>query len=905
MKTLPSCLCILGFATASLGGAGTVLLDNIGAADGSEVAGGYGGANQIFETANAAFDIGNLATFENPDASGVTSVEAVVSGFAGTAYAGPDGIEGWQVSFFSGTGTSGAYCTSLIGDIQSYTLLPSEVALIADFSANPTDPAMGAFLVTPNLGGGNALPSGTNTVGVMPLNPFATNGQMLMTQSLVTGAELAVVANPGDGFAGGACSTADFAVALRVFGGTPDPCGTALPEVCPADVSGPDDEPDGFVNVSDLLAVIANWNAVGDGTFRPVGDCRPLPNGDCQVNVSDLLGVIAEWNSDCIAKGACCFGDGSCTDDVAEADCSGQWLGNGSNCADNCLSGACCAPDGTCAIATADGCVSGTYAGDGTNCLDTICGQAPGNNDCADAFAAVDGSNDVDTNNATTTGPADFDVCDNFSVLDNFNDVYYTYTATCEGIVTVSLCDTVDFDSRIQIYSDCTFGNQLACNDDGEGCGGNTSLVTFNAILGEPYVIRIGGYADGGTGSGTFTISCEEFAPGACCLGTDLCQEVPSQLDCEGFGGTWQGNGSACADVDCDPTPANNLCADAEPMAPGSFPFSTTDATASEADPSDALCADTYLDWAASPDVWFSWTATEDGLLTLDTCDATSYDTSMVLYAGDCTTKVEEACNGDDGTGSFDGCQQYYSAIVNAPVTAGTSYLVRLGGWNGGTGSGILTVQFSSASAIGACCVNGNCVGDDITFGDCTNTLGGLWAQDGLCADIECPQPFAACDSGIGDELLLFGNNGYQCVCQTDGFDTEVEDCNGGVNQAVASYTEYIFGSSVCGEASVYVDGPTGGTYRDLDWWTCADLAAGGDFTLSVGSTQPKVVIIYNLDDDTNGGYQNAVGFTAVADLTVAAGNNVVLTGPSEWETTWTCGSGFTPYQFSVSNAAP
>ncbi|HBZ96953.1 MAG TPA: hypothetical protein DEO57_03830, partial [Phycisphaerales bacterium] len=102
MKTLPSCLCILGFATASLGGAGTVLLDNIGAEDGSNMFGGYGAANQIFEAAFSAYDIGTLETFENPDGLGATSVQAVVSGFPGSSYVGPDGIEGWSVNFYSG-----------------------------------------------------------------------------------------------------------------------------------------------------------------------------------------------------------------------------------------------------------------------------------------------------------------------------------------------------------------------------------------------------------------------------------------------------------------------------------------------------------------------------------------------------------------------------------------------------------------------------------------------------------------------------------------------------------------------------------------------------------------------------------------------------------------------------------
>ncbi len=104
-----------------------------------------------------------------------------------------------------------------------------------------------------------------------------------------------------------------------------DPCNDPLPETCPADVSGSNGTPDGAVNVSDLLAVIANWNASGDGSFRPQGDCRPMPNGDCTVDVSDLLGVIAEWGvTDCTPSeptGACCSSDGTCHNNALESDC--------------------------------------------------------------------------------------------------------------------------------------------------------------------------------------------------------------------------------------------------------------------------------------------------------------------------------------------------------------------------------------------------------------------------------------------------------------------------------------------------------------------------------------------------------------------------------------------------------
>jgi hypothetical protein len=52
--------------------------------------------------------------------------------------------------------------------------------------------------------------------------------------------------------------------------------------LCPADVNGDD-----IINITDLLAVIANWGATGS---------HPADvNGDNTVNVTDLLAVIAAW----------------------------------------------------------------------------------------------------------------------------------------------------------------------------------------------------------------------------------------------------------------------------------------------------------------------------------------------------------------------------------------------------------------------------------------------------------------------------------------------------------------------------------------------------------------------------------------------------------------------------------
>ncbi len=57
---------------------------------------------------------------------------------------------------------------------------------------------------------------------------------------------------------------------------------------CPADCAG---TPDGNVNVTDLLALLANW-----GGTPTLCDIAP-PGGDGSVNVTDLLALLAAWGS--------------------------------------------------------------------------------------------------------------------------------------------------------------------------------------------------------------------------------------------------------------------------------------------------------------------------------------------------------------------------------------------------------------------------------------------------------------------------------------------------------------------------------------------------------------------------------------------------------------------------------
>ncbi|MEY5032166.1 MAG: hypothetical protein RL354_1197, partial [Planctomycetota bacterium] len=129
-------------------------------------------------------------------------------------------------------------------------------------------------------------------------------------------------------------------------------------------------------------------------------------------------------------------------------------------------------------------------------------------------------------------------------------------------------------------------------------------------------------------------------------------------------------------------------------------PFSTLTATSSPNQPTDELCPNTSLFWGGSRDVWFKWVAPASGLARISTCDPTGYDTSMVVYAGDCASLVPVACNGDSPDST--GCQDLHSEVKNLEVLEGTTYYIRIGGYDAAAGSATLSVNFSRVGAWGS-----------------------------------------------------------------------------------------------------------------------------------------------------------------------------------------------------------
>ena len=142
-------------------------------------------------------------------------------------------------------------------------------------------------------------------------------------------------------------------------------------------------------------------------------------------------------------------------------------------------------------------------------------GFGAGTDDCSDAQSssviAGEGTFFFDTTTATTVGP-DHDACDFFAQAGIDHDVWFCWTALCDGDVTIETCGQTFIDTKIAVYNDCTTcpptdAGLLACNDDEIGCGVQ-SRVTISATNANSYLIRLGTYPGTAGGFATFSITC-------------------------------------------------------------------------------------------------------------------------------------------------------------------------------------------------------------------------------------------------------------------------------------------------------------------------------------------------------------------------------------------------------------
>lgn len=150
---------------------------------------------------------------------------------------------------------------------------------------------------------------------------------------------------------------------------------------------------------------------------------------------------------------------------------------------------------------------------------------APPNDDCDAPLVIVEGTHNFDLTQAATSGLGS--QC--FSDYRVYNDLFYCFEATVDGLVTISTCGMTDVNSRIALWKGCgcpdpDLDAPICCADD--ECG-KQSEITCEVVCGEKYMIQLGATVEGETGIGAFDL----FMQGDPCgggeppIGCDECGE--------------------------------------------------------------------------------------------------------------------------------------------------------------------------------------------------------------------------------------------------------------------------------------------------------------------------------------------------------------------------------------------
>lgn len=285
----------------------------------------------------------------------------------------------------------------------------------------------------------------------------------------------------------------------------------------------------------------------------------------------------------------------------------------------------------------------------------------PAHDNCADAIAIGEVVDlDFSTLSATDDGATHANDCvSGGSTPDStYADIWYLYTSTITGQVEFTTCGTADFDTKVYVYDGTAAcppqdGDIVGCSEDGPNCAGSTSQAIFDAVAGSTYYLRLGGYGDGAPGeSGTGTFSVQEYiAP----MGPD-----------------------------------NDFCGDAEVIMLGTdMPFENTGATTDGPEHPDNPCFG-FGDNTVQADMWYTFTPTFTGSVEWSVCNTAVFDTRMAVYApGSACPPLDEdlqECNDDGG-----GCEGFTSQLI-FDVVMNETYLLRLGGFSGETGTGTMNL---------------------------------------------------------------------------------------------------------------------------------------------------------------------------------------------------------------------
>ena len=145
---------------------------------------------------------------------------------------------------------------------------------------------------------------------------------------------------------------------------------------------------------------------------------------------------------------------------------------------------------------------------------------------------------------------------------------------------------------------------------------------------------------------------------------------------------------------------ANDNCSGAFPIGIGETVFTSVKAGDSGVDMGCVFAGETS-------DVWFSYTASSDSPLTID-LSGSSYDTGAAVWTGECGALTQVGCNDDGGDG--------LTSRLSFTASAGTTYYLQVGGWNGASGDGVITIREDSVELVCAGNTNSTGVGAVLEF---------------------------------------------------------------------------------------------------------------------------------------------------------------------------------------------
>jgi hypothetical protein len=385
-------------------------------------------------------------------------------------------------------------------------------------------------------------------------------------------------------------------------------------------------------------------------------------------------------------------------------------------------------------------------------------------------------------------------VCDpgSFGSDQLYNDVWYNFTAAANGEVEVSTCNLVSFDSRIAIYLGASGdpADAVACNDDGSGCAGFSSYLTFQATAGETYTVRVGGFGSGDSGTGTMDVtwlSNDVQAFSSDCNGNGVPDECEADCDgdgtpneCEIIAGAPDCNLNGVPD-NCDvigvilagPIADNGgeALADAVTIGPGSHGVDTSASTTDGVSLDPAVCdPGSFGSDQLYNDVWYSFTASANGEVEVSTCNQVSFDSRIAIYLGASGDPADAVACNDDGSGCAG-----FSSYLTFQAAAGVTYTVRVGGFGSGdSGTGTMDVAWLSSDVSpfsSDCDANGE--------------------PDECQTDSDSDGSIDACDAdddndGIDDVCDIDSTGGADCdsdgqddSCETDtDMDGSIDDCD-------------------------------------------------------------------------------------------------------------------------------